>query len=69
MTGEPERVLVAGATGYLGKFAVRAFKKRGYWVRALTRSEERLEQPGPFTAPGITADDVDDVFLGELTKP
>jgi len=24
-----KRVLVAGATGYLGKFAVKAFKERG----------------------------------------
>ena len=69
MADDGERVLVAGATGYLGKFVVRAFRERGYWVRALTRSKERLEQPGPFTAPGITPDDVDDVFLGELTKP
>ncbi|MDX2381840.1 MAG: NmrA family NAD(P)-binding protein, partial [Acidimicrobiia bacterium] len=37
MTDGPTRVLVAGATGYLGKFVVQAFKERGYWVRALTR--------------------------------
>jgi uncharacterized protein YbjT (DUF2867 family) len=63
------RVLVAGATGYLGKFVVEAFKAHGYWVRALTRSEERLRGPGPFTAPAIGAGGVDDVFLGELTRP
>ena len=63
------RVLVAGATGYLGRFVVRAFKQRGYWVRALTRSEDRLEKPGPFTAPAITSADLDDVFVGEATKP
>ena len=61
-------VLVAGSTGYLGKFAVRAFKQRGYRVRALTRSEERLAQPGPFTAPAV-AEYVDEVFVGEITKP
>ena len=61
-------VLVAGSTGYLGKFAVRAFKQRGYRVRALTRSEERLGQPGPFTAPAV-AEWVDEVFVGEITKP
>jgi uncharacterized protein YbjT (DUF2867 family) len=65
----PTRVLVAGSTGYLGKFAVRAFRRRGYWVRALTRSEERLRERGPFTAPAITDDDVDDVFVGEVTDP
>lgn len=64
-----ETVLVAGATGYVGKFAVRAFTQRGYHVRALTRSEERLREPGPFTAPAIGDDDVDEVFVGELTDP
>ena len=63
------RVLVAGATGYLGKFVVRELKSRGYWVRVLTRSMERLEKPGPFTAPAIPRDAVDDVFVGELTQP
>ena len=37
-----KRVVIAGATGYLGKYAVKAFKERGYWVRVLTRSRERL---------------------------
>lgn len=69
MTTGAERVLVAGATGYLGKFVVQAFKERGYWVRALARSEERLRQPGPFTAPAIDRDGVDEVFVGELTQP
>lgn len=65
----PSRVLIAGATGYLGKFVAQEFKRRGYWVRVLTRSVERLEEPGPFTAPAINRDDVDDVFLGEVTRP
>jgi uncharacterized protein YbjT (DUF2867 family) len=69
MTDGPTRVLVAGATGYLGKFVVQAFKERGYWVRALTRDEDRLRQAGPFTAPSIGDDGVDDVFGGELTDP
>jgi uncharacterized protein YbjT (DUF2867 family) len=61
-------VLVAGSTGYLGKFAVQAFHERGYRVRALTRSEARLAEPGPFTAPPVDAL-VDEVFVGEVTKP
>ena len=61
-------VLIAGSTGYLGKFAVRAFKQRGYRVRALTRSEERLAKAGPFTAPAVD-EWVDEVFVGEVTKP
>jgi uncharacterized protein YbjT (DUF2867 family) len=65
----PKRVLIAGATGYLGKFTVRAFKQRGYFVRVLTRSEERLFEPGPFTAPALSGDDFDEVFVGEVTRP
>jgi uncharacterized protein YbjT (DUF2867 family) len=61
-------VLIAGSTGFLGKHAVKAFKQRGYRVRALTRSRERLGEPGPFTAPAV-ADSVDEIFLGEITKP
>jgi uncharacterized protein YbjT (DUF2867 family) len=61
-------VLVAGSTGYLGKFVVRAFKRRGYRVRALTRSQERLGTPGPFTAPAVD-EFVDEAFVGEVTKP
>jgi uncharacterized protein YbjT (DUF2867 family) len=64
-----KRVLIAGATGYLGKFAVQAFKHAGYHVRVLTRSEERLYEAGPFTAPGLTQDDLDEVFVGEITQP
>ncbi len=64
-----KRVLVAGATGYLGKFVVQAFKERGYHVRVLTRDEQRLSEPGPFTAPALTKDDMDEVFVGEITKP
>ena len=64
-----KRVVVAGATGYLGKYAVRAFKQRGYFVRVLTRSEERLAEKGPFTAPGLTPEDYDEVFVGEVTHP
>jgi uncharacterized protein YbjT (DUF2867 family) len=60
-------VLVAGSTGYLGRFAVRAFKRRGYRVRALTRSAERLGQAGPFTSPAV-AEWVDEVFVGEATR-
>jgi uncharacterized protein YbjT (DUF2867 family) len=63
------RVLIAGATGYLGKYAVKAFKERGYWVRVLTRSKDKLFEPGPFTAPALSADDMDDIFVGEISKP
>lgn len=64
-----KRVLIAGATGYLGKFAVKAFKERGYHVRVLTRNEQRLSEPGPFTAPALSKDDMDEIFVGEISKP
>ncbi len=64
-----KRVVIAGATGYLGKYAVKAFKERGYRVRVLTRSRERLLEAGPFTAPALSEDDMDDIFIGEVTKP
>jgi uncharacterized protein YbjT (DUF2867 family) len=63
------RVLIAGATGYLGKYVVRAFKEKGYYVRVLTRSKQRLFDPGPFTAPALTPKDADDIFVGEITRP
>lgn len=66
---DSKRILIAGATGYLGKYAVKAFKQRGYWVRVLTRSRERLFEPGPFTAPALLPEDIDDVFIGEITQP
>ena len=62
------RVLVAGATGYLGRFVAKEFKVRGYWVRVLARNPDKLKTPGPFLEPAI-ADLVDDVFVGEVTKP
>jgi uncharacterized protein YbjT (DUF2867 family) len=62
------RVVVAGATGYLGRYVVREFAQRGYRVRALTRSEEKLAESGPFGAPAV-ADFVDEAFVGEVTKP
>lgn len=54
------RILVAGATGYLGRYVVRALARRGWRVRALVRDEARL---GPARA------DCDEVFVGEATRP
>jgi uncharacterized protein YbjT (DUF2867 family) len=62
------KTLVAGATGYLGRFVVREFKRRGYWIRALARNPERLAKPGSFLAPAVQ-DQIDDLFVGEVTKP
>jgi uncharacterized protein YbjT (DUF2867 family) len=62
------KILVAGSTGYLGRYAVREFKRRGHWIRALARNPERLAETGPFLAPAVR-DQIDDLFVGEVTKP
>lgn len=62
------RVLVAGATGYLGRFLVKAFSARGWNVRVLVRNSSRLEEPGPALSPRI-ADVVDEVVIGDVTEP
>jgi uncharacterized protein YbjT (DUF2867 family) len=63
-----QKVLVAGATGYLGKFVVQEFNRRGYWVRALARNPGKLNETGTFQEPAI-ADQVSEVFTGQVTEP
>ena len=63
-----QKVLVAGATGYLGRFVTKELKQRGYWVRALARNPKKLEQTGLFLQPPVV-NEIDDLFIGELTKP
>lgn len=47
------RIVVAGATGYVGRHVVEALDLRGYRVRALVRSRDRAEAPGAFGAPSL----------------
>lgn len=54
-----KRVLVAGATGYLGQYLVKELKKRGFWVRVLIRKETQKDK----------FDSVDDFFIGQVTEP
>ncbi|HEU5006096.1 MAG TPA: NAD(P)H-binding protein [Jatrophihabitantaceae bacterium] len=63
-----ELVVVAGATGYLGRHVVAAFAGRGYRVRAIVRSRARAEEPGAFAAPAL-AGLVDEWLVGEVTDP
>jgi uncharacterized protein YbjT (DUF2867 family) len=53
-----KKILIAGATGYLGQYLVKEAKKRNYWVRVLIRKESQKQ----------LFDDVDDIFIGEITK-
>jgi uncharacterized protein YbjT (DUF2867 family) len=55
-----KKVLVAGATGYLGQYVVKALRSRGYWVRAFGRNAARL---------GPVEEFADELFVGELTDP
>ena len=54
-----KRVLVAGATGYLGGYVVAELKRRGAWVRALARRPEQVQ--------ALAA--ADEVFIGQVTAP
>jgi len=60
MNTDRHRVLVAGATGYLGGFVARELKRRGHFVRALARSPERLQGMDP---------QPDQIVKGEVTRP
>ena len=55
-----DRLLVAGATGYLGRFMVRELKARGHFVRALARTPAKLDDLG---------EELDEVVAGEVTRP
>ena len=55
-----KRVLVAGATGYLGSYVAQEFKSQGYFVRALVRSLEKTARMT--TQP-------DEIVQGEITCP
>ncbi len=55
-----KRVLVAGATGYLGGYVAAEFKARGHFVRAMARSPEKL---------GRLRDSLDETVRAEITRP
>ncbi|MCA9919665.1 MAG: SDR family oxidoreductase, partial [Anaerolineales bacterium] len=57
---QQQKVLVVGATGYLGQYMVKALHEAGYWVRALSRTEEKIAAVRPF---------LNDLFIGEATDP
>ncbi len=55
-----KKVLVAGATGYLGRYVIKELKKQNYHVRVLARNSEKLEDLRAY---------IDEIFEGEVTKP
>jgi len=63
-----KKVLVAGSTGYIGRYVVQEFKNRGYWVRALVRDPEKIKKPGAHLEPSIEHL-ADEFFIGDATNP
>lgn len=61
-------VLVAGASGYLGRHVVAALKQQGHRVRALVRQREPLWKRGTRLAPAVGAE-VDEIVMADLTLP
>ncbi len=55
-----KKVLVAGATGYMGQYLVKELKDQGNWIRALARDTNRLDDLGEY---------IDEEFEAEVTKP
>ena len=60
------KVLVAGATGYLGKFVVRKLHAAGYPVRALARDPKRLGDVRELCTEVVVAEATKPETLGEL---
>jgi uncharacterized protein YbjT (DUF2867 family)/predicted ArsR family transcriptional regulator len=56
---ELPKVMVAGATGYIGGGVLEVLHQQGFWVRALCRDPNRLRDPAC----------CDDIFIGHATRP
>lgn len=61
-------VLVAGASGYLGRYIISELKRQGYRVRALTRQRDKLWKRGERLAPAV-GPEVDEIVSADLTQP
>ena len=58
--------LVAGATGYLGRYIVAELHRRGHMVRAIVRDRGRAAVEGAYGAPSLDGL-VDDWAVGNVT--
>lgn len=61
-------VLVAGATGYLGRYVVAELHNRGHLIRAVARDRDRARRQGPWGSPSLDGL-VDEWALGNVTDP
>jgi len=55
-----KKILVAGATGYLGRYIVNELHKQGYWIRVLVRNSTKIQDLN---------DNINEIFEGDITKP
>lgn len=55
-----KRILLAGATGHLGREIARQLRQRGYWIRALVRSTSNQQSIQSL---------VDEIAIGDVTHP
>ncbi len=62
-----KKVLIAGATGYLGRYVIKELKQNGYYTKVLVRDEKKLGNPGPINEPPIR-EYIDEVVLGDVTN-
>ena len=62
-TSKGLRILVAGSTGYLGRYVVRALHARGHQVRALVRNPEGLGEARESVAEIVVGQATDDATL------
>jgi uncharacterized protein YbjT (DUF2867 family) len=63
-----KKVLIAGASGYLGRYAVSEFKARGYQIRALVRNPDKIKTPGLHMEPAVY-EMIDETVVGDVTDP
>ena len=61
-------VLVAGATGYLGRYVVAELHRRRHLVQAVVRDRDRARREGPWGSPSLDGL-VDEWALGNVTDP
>ena len=63
-----KNVLIAGVSGYLGRYVAQEFKKQGYIVHALVRNAKKVEDIADFIDHVITAEVTDKKSLEGICK-
>ncbi len=59
MSEKHPKVMIAGATGYIGGGVLQVLRQKGFWIRILCRDKTRLRNP----------DWCDEIFVGHATRP